>query len=101
MNTQDFINEISRANANDIEKAGLSKAAVERIVKSVFDTISNAMVNGEEVAIRGFGTFTVVEKAARECRNPQTGEKKMMDAKLAPKIRFAKPLKDAVSDSAK
>ena len=55
------------------EKAGLTKADATRAIEALFDTVKTAMVKGERVAIPGFGTFSVGERAAREGRNPQTG----------------------------
>jgi DNA-binding protein HU-beta len=72
------------------------KAEAERAVDAVFDTITKTMSRGEEVAISGFGTFRVVKRAAREGRNPKTGEKIQIAASTKPKFRAAKMLKEAV-----
>jgi len=72
------------------------KVDSERAVDAVFDTITKTMGRGEEVAISGFGTFRVVKRAAREGRNPKTGEKIQIAASTKPKFRAAKMLKEAV-----
>lgn len=72
------------------------KAQAARIVDSIFDTITKELSKGEEVAIAGFGTFRVAKRAARQGRNPKTGETIMIKASIAPKFRAAKQLKEAV-----
>ena len=80
-----------------MKKCGLeTKAAANRIVDAVFDTIVETMKRGEEVAVSGFGTFRVAKRAAREGRNPKTGEKIHIPASTKPKFRAAKALKEAV-----
>lgn len=83
--------------ANSKEKDVVSHAQMERIVCSVFDTIKDAVASGDEVAIANFGTFKTVKKAAKEGRNPQTGEKIKIAAKTAPKFVAGKGFKDAVN----
>jgi DNA-binding protein HU-beta len=73
-----------------------TKAAAERAVDAVFDTIVKTLGRGEEVAITGFGTFRVAKRAAREGRNPKTGEKIQIKASIKPKFRAGKLLKEAV-----
>lgn len=81
-----------------MKAAGLeTKAASERLVEAVFDTIVKTMGRGEEVAITGFGTFRVVKRAARMGRNPKTGESIQIKASIKPKFRAGKLLKEAVA----
>ena len=54
--------------------ASLSKASADSVIDAVFSTITDTLVRGENVAIAGFGTFTPRARAARQGRNPQTGE---------------------------
>ena len=56
------------------DKAGLTLAVAGDCVNAVLDTISEALIEGQEVSIPGFGTYKVSERAARSCRNPKTGE---------------------------
>lgn len=73
-----------------------TKAESQRAVEAVFDSIVKTLSRGEEVAITGFGTFRVAKSAAREGRNPKTGEKLMIAASTKPKFRAGKLLKEAV-----
>lgn len=75
----------------------VSKAACERIVNAVFDTIKNEVASGNEVSIVGFGTFKVGDQAARTGVNPATGEKINIPAKKAPKFKAGKAFKEAVN----
>ena len=79
------------------EKAGLSKKDAENAVKAFADTIAEELKNGNKVQIVGFGTFEVSERAAREGRNPNTGETMKIEASKAPKFKDGKALKDAVN----
>ena len=73
-----------------------TKVQAHKVVEAVFDTIGKTMGRGEDVAITGFGTFRVVKRAAREGRNPKTGEKIQIAASVKPKFRAGKVLKEAV-----
>lgn len=77
-------------------KLGGTKKSAEDAVDTVFDTIISALSKGDEVSVAGFGTFVVKNRAAREARNPRTGEKVHVPATKAPKFRAGKGLKDAV-----
>ena len=80
-----------------MQHAGMeTKAQAQRAVETVFDTITKELSHGGEVAISGFGTFRVAKSAAREGRNPKTGEKIMIKASVKPKFRAGKALKEAV-----
>ncbi len=73
-----------------------TKAAAQRIVEAVLDTIAKTLSRGEDVAITGFGTFMVAKRAARQGRNPKTGETIQIAASTKPKFKPGKGLKDAV-----
>ena len=73
-----------------------TKAATQRAVEAVFDSIEKSLSRGEDVAITGFGTFRVAKSAARQGRNPKTGETISIPASVKPKFRAGKGLKDAV-----
>lgn len=77
--------------------ADITKAAAERAVNAVIDGITNALKNGAEVSLVGFGTFNVRERAARTGRHPQTGEPIQIKASKAPGFKAGKALKDAVN----
>ena len=78
---------------------GATKKDIAVVVNEVFDTIKNTLASGEKVAIAGFGSFEVVERAARECKNPQTGEPVHVEASKAPKFKAGKAFKDAVNNN--
>jgi DNA-binding protein HU-beta len=79
-----------------VEATGLSKKDVTAIVDSVFDTITSALSQGQDVKISGFGTFKIKERAARKARNPQTGEEILIPENKVPAFKPAKSLRDAV-----
>lgn len=80
-----------------MKAAGLeTKAAAQRAVDAVFDTIVKTMSRGEDVVVSGFGAFKVVKRAARQGRNPKTGETIQIPASVKPKFRPGKVLKEAV-----
>ena len=80
------------------EKAGLSKKDAEAALKAFTDTVAEELKKGEKIALVGFGTFEVSERAAREGRNPQTGEPMKIEASKAPKFKAGKALKDAINE---
>ncbi|OYY07871.1 MAG: DNA-binding protein HU, partial [Rhizobiales bacterium 35-68-8] len=63
-----------------------------------FEIITQALKKGEEVKLIGFGSFSVVTRAAREGRNPRTGKPVKISASKAPKFTPGKGLKEAVND---
>ena len=75
---------------------GGTKKQGQEVVDLVFDNIAKAMTKGEQVKVAGFGAFKVSRRAAREGINPRTGEKIQIPAKVAPKFRAAKQLKEMV-----
>ena len=77
-------------------KLGGTKVAAEEIVDLVFDSITNSLKKGEEVSIAGFGIFNVKQRAARQARNPRTGEMVNVAAMKVPKFRAGKALKETV-----
>lgn len=79
------------------EVTGQSKAASEKAVNAVIETISGALAHGKGVTLVGFGTFTTVARSARQGRNPKTGAKIKIKASTVPKFRPGKALKDAVA----
>ena len=65
---------------------------------SFTDAVTTALAEGDSVALVGFGTFSVRERAARTGRNPQTGEALNIAAAKIPSFKAGKGLKDAVND---
>ena len=79
------------------EKTQLSKKDADLALKAFIDVVSEEMKKGEKVQLVGFGTFEVSERAAREGRNPQTGETMTIAASKSPKFKAGKALKDLVN----
>ena len=79
------------------EKTELSKKEAEKALKAFTDVISEELAKGEKIQLVGFGTFEVSERAAREGRNPMTGETIQIAATKTPKFKPGKALKDQVS----
>ncbi len=80
------------------EKADLSKKDAEKAVKALTDVISEELVKGEKIQLVGFGTFEVSERAAREGRNPRSGEVMNIPASRTPKFKAGKALKDLINE---
>lgn len=79
------------------EQAGLSKKDAEAAVKAFTDVVAEALKAGDKIQLVGFGTFEVSERAAREGRNPKTGESMKIEACKTPKFKAGKALKDLVN----
>ena len=79
------------------KETNLSKKDVEDVLKSFVDVVSKELKNGGKIQLVGFGTFEVSERAAREGRNPQTGETMKIEASKSPKFKAGKALKDVVN----
>lgn len=78
------------------EKAEISKKDAEKALTAFTNVVADTLVDGDKVAITGFGTFEVVERAERQGRNPATGEAITITASKSPKFKASKALKDAV-----
>ena len=77
--------------------AGLTKADATRAIDATFETIKKALAKGNKVPVAGFGTFAVSKRAAREGRNPRTGEVVKISARKAVTFKAGTALKDAVN----
>ena len=91
MNKADLISAVAA-------ESGLSKADAKKAVEGVVSAVSNALKSGDKVSLVGFGTFEVAERAAREGRNPQSGEPMTIAASKAPKFKAGKALKDMINN---
>ena len=85
MNKTEFIAAVA-------EKAEISKKDSEKALKAFVDVVAEQLKAGDKVQLVGFGTFEVSERAAREGRNPQTGETMKIAACKAPKFKAGKAL---------
>lgn len=79
------------------DKAGVAKKDAEKVLKAFTDVVAEELKKGEKIQLVGFGTFEVSERAAREGRNPHTGEAMTIAACKAPKFKAGKALKDAIN----
>ena len=79
-------------------KTDLIKKKAEEVVNAVNEAITEALKAGDKVQIIGFGTYEVKERAAREGRNPKTGETITIAASKAPAFSAGKALKDAINE---
>jgi DNA-binding protein HU-beta len=87
MNKTDLIRQIS-------DQTGVKLSEATRLVDAVFDTITANLRKGEQVAVSGFGTFVAKTKAAREGRNPATGQPIHIPSRTTASFKPAQALKD-------
>ena len=78
-------------------QAGISQREAKAALGAITGTVAQALGRGDEVAIAGLGKFAVSDRAARQGRNPKTGEPVEIAARKAPVFRPAKALKDALA----
>lgn len=90
MNKQDLVNVMA-------EKSGLTKKDSEKAMDALLEAIGEALAKGDKVALVGFGTFEVKDRAARVGRNPQTGEEIRIAATKVPTFKAGKMLKDSIA----
>ena len=76
----------------------ISKKDTEVVVNTIFDSMTEALKEGERIEIRGFGSFQVKLREAREGRNPKTGEEVQIPAKRTPFFKVGKELKEMVDN---
>ncbi len=79
------------------DKADLTKADAERALEAFMEAVTETLKKKDSIALTGFGTFSTSDRAAREARNPMTGETVKVAAKTVPKFKAGKKLKDAVN----
>ena len=78
--------------------ANVTKKEAETVLKAFTDVVTEELKNDGKVQLVGFGTFEGGERAAREGRNPKTGETMTIAASKAPKFKAGKALKDAINE---
>ena len=91
MNKTEFITALA-------EKTGMKKTEAEKAVKGFTELIAETLRDGEKVSLVGFGTFEVLEREAREGRNPRTGKTMTIPASKAPKFKAGRGLKEAMNE---
>ncbi|WP_404356612.1 HU family DNA-binding protein [Methylotuvimicrobium sp. KM1] len=90
MNKSELIDSIA-------DSSGLTKADAGRALDGFLTAVTTALSKGDSLALVGFGTFSVKERAERKGRNPQTGEEITISAAKIPTFKAGKSLKDAVN----
>ena len=90
MTKSELVEQLSTTNGE------LNKKEAELIVNTIFDSIGNALVDGDRVEIRGFGSFSIRERDAREARNPKSGEIVKIPSKKTPFFKTGKELRARV-----
>ena len=83
------------------EKTGITKKDTEKVLGAFIETVEETVQAGDNVALIGFGTFSVAERAARKGKNPQTGEVIKIKACKAPKFKAGKAFKELVNTKPK
>lgn len=78
-------------------KTGLTKADCEKVFNATFDIFKEELSNGNKVSVAGFGVFSTSQRAAREGRNPQTGEIVQIPARTAVTFKAGTALKESVN----
>lgn len=73
--------------------------SVENAVKSILESMSQTLENGDRIEIRGFGSFSLHYRQPRIGRNPKTGEKVDLDAKYVPHFKAGKELRERVNET--
>ncbi|MCL6428750.1 DNA-binding protein HU [Spiroplasma sp. JKS002669] len=81
---------------NTKKEVNLTDKQSQEVINTIFDTISKALIQGENVKIRGFGTFKITNYKERNGRNPKTGEKIVIPAKRVIRLNVAKDLKNEI-----
>ena len=79
------------------EKADLKKVDAEKALNAFVDAVTEALANGDKIALVGFGTFETKKRAARKGKNPQTGAVINIAASTVPTFKAGRGLKDAVN----
>lgn len=80
---------------------GVTKLETEAIVEGFFSTVIDSLKNGNNIEIRGFGTYKVKKKNARQARNPKTGEQVFVPEHYVPTFKFSKDFKTIVNQGMK
>ena len=80
------------------ENPHLYQRDMERVVSTIFDTISEALAEGDRVELRGFGAFSVKHRDGRIGRNPRTGEAVEVPEKVVPFFKTGKELRERLNE---
>ena len=91
MTKSDLIRQLAEANPH------LYQRDIERIVSTVFEEVTEALVRGDRVELRGFGAFSVRHRSSRVGRNPRTGEEVRVPDKAVPYFKTGKELRERLN----
>jgi integration host factor subunit beta len=91
MTRSDLVQKLAEKNPHLMQKD------VERIINTIFDEITTALVRGDRVELRGFGAFSIKKREARQGRNPRTGETVSVAGKIVPFFKTGKQLRDRLN----
>lgn len=80
------------------KRRDISKKDIEIIVNTVFDSMRKALIDGDRIEIRGFGSFTIKHRESRQGRNPKTGSSVSIPAKRVPFFTVGKELRERVNN---
>lgn len=78
-------------------KTGLTKTECEKVFYTTFEIFKDELAKGEKVSVAGFGTFKITERAARDGRNPLTGEKIKIKASKSINFKLSKAIKEKIN----
>ncbi len=94
---------MTKADIVDIisNSTGITKVETETVVNGFLDTVIDAMKSGENIELRGFGSFKVVKRAQRVARNPKTNEEVIVPEQYVPVLKVSKEFKKAVNEANK
>ena len=79
------------------ERSGLPRKRAEKVVNTIFESMSEALIQGNRIEMRGFGSFAVKDYEPYTGRNPRTGEEVSVPAKRAIKFKVGKELRQRVN----
>lgn len=94
---------MTKADIVDIisSSVGLTKIETEAVVNGFLETVINAMKRGDNIELRGFGSFKVVKRAQRVARNPKKNVEVIVPEQYAPILKFSKEFKEVVNEAMK
>ena len=92
---------MTKADIVDIisSSVGLTKVETEAVVNGFMETVIDAMKRGDNIELRGFGSFKVVKRAQRVARNPKTNVEVIVPEQYAPVLKVSREFKEAVNES--
>lgn len=89
---QDLIQEIARS-------TGYIQSDIRTVVEEFFGSVAKALSTGDNIEIRGFGTFSIKSRKPRPARNPRTGEEVLLSERVVPTFKFSSDIKGKLNSS--